>query len=66
MKEKHIVEKLLNVQKEIGKISKSATNPFYKSKYADLNSIMDVVKPLLSKHDLLITPTKIWVGNNLF
>ena len=34
----NIFNKLQNLQKEIGSVSKDATNPFYKSKYFDINS----------------------------
>ena len=38
-KETSINEKLFNLQQEIGTISKDAKNPFYKSKYFDINSL---------------------------
>lgn len=47
--------KLLEVQKEIPVIEKDAPNPFYKSKYATLDGILEVVKPILSKHGLVMT-----------
>ena len=47
-------EKLLAVQKEIGAISKDSTNPFYKSKYFDINSLLEQVKPVLNKHGLIL------------
>ena len=47
-------KKLLAVQKEIGKISKDSTNPFFKSKYFDINALLDAVKPVLSDHGLLL------------
>ena len=33
----NIFDKLFNLQNELGTISKDATNPFYKSKYFDIN-----------------------------
>lgn len=51
--------KLWRAKQEIGKINKSADNPFFKSKYADLNTILDVVEPILHKYDLiLLQPVK--------
>lgn len=47
--------KLLEVQKEIGAITKDSVNPFFKSKYFDINSLLAVVKPVLNKHGLVIT-----------
>lgn len=49
-----IYQKLLEVQKEIKGIKKDATNPFFKSKYFDINSLLAEVKPILNKHDLVL------------
>ena len=46
--------KLWKAKQEIGKINKSADNPFFKSKYADLNTILDVVEPILHKYNLIL------------
>jgi len=51
---KHINQKLFNLQQEIGAISKDANNPFYKSKYFDINSLIKQLNPLLLKHKLLL------------
>ena len=53
MKE-NIYKKLFNLQNELGAISKDAKNPFYKSKYFDINSLIGQLKPLLQKHNLLL------------
>lgn len=53
-KETSINEKLFNLQQEIGTISKDAKNPFYKSKYFDINSLINQLQPLLKKHRLLL------------
>lgn len=50
----NIYEKLFHLQQEIGSISKDAKNPFYKSKYFDINSLIGQLKPLLAKHKLLL------------
>ena len=52
--EKNIYNKLYQVQKEIGTISKDSKNPFYKSKYFDVNSLIKQVTPILDKHNLLL------------
>ena len=52
--EKNIYNKLHKVQQEIGTISKDSKNPFYKSKYFDINSLIKQVKPILDKHNLLL------------
>lgn len=47
-------KKLLAIQQEIGAIKKDATNPFYKSKYFDINSLLEQVKPILNKHGVIL------------
>jgi len=49
-----IYNKLYKLQLEIGIISKDVTNPFYKSKYFDINSLIGQLHPLLKKHGLLL------------
>ena len=51
---KNIYSKLYDLQNELGTISKDATNPFYKSKYFDINSLIGQLKPLLHKHKLVL------------
>jgi len=48
------MEKLFKLINEIGKISKDKTNPFYKSSYFDINTLMEHLKPLLEKHNLML------------
>jgi hypothetical protein len=49
-----IYEKLAAVKSEIGKLSKDSTNPFYKSKYFDINALLEHVEPRLDEHGLLL------------
>ena len=59
MKDLNFYEKLIKAKGEMGAIKKSATNPFFKSKYADLTTILEVVEPaLLANGLLLIQPIK--------
>ena len=51
---KTIYTRLFDAKKEIGKISKDSTNPFYKSKYFDINQLLEHVEPILQKHGLLL------------
>jgi hypothetical protein len=51
---KELLKALANVKKEVGKLSKTETNPFYKSKYFDINSLIEQVEPLLEKNGLLL------------
>jgi hypothetical protein len=52
---KELATALVKAQAEIGSASKDKDNPFFKSKYADLNSVMGVVKPAFAKHGLAFT-----------
>jgi hypothetical protein len=49
------MEKILKLQTEIGVLSKTETNPFFKSKYMDINGLLAQLLPLLSKHNLCVT-----------
>lgn len=50
-----LYSKLLAVQREMGAIKKDSTNPYFNSNYFDINSLLAQVKPILNKHDLLLT-----------
>ena len=54
MDKENIFNKLQNLQNEIGAVSKDATNPFYKSKYFDINSLIKQLQPLLKKNKLVL------------
>jgi hypothetical protein len=41
-------------KQELGKVPKDSTNPFFKSKYFDINGLLDVAEPILHKHGLFI------------
>ena len=47
-------EKLSAVKSEVGRISKDSSNPFFKSKYFDVNSLLLHVEPIIQKHELLL------------
>ena len=60
------MNKLLEFQKKVGAIKKDSINPYYKSKYADINSLLDVVKPLLNELGLVcVQPLGIVDGKNV-
>lgn len=48
-------KKLFKLRQQVGKISKDTNNPFYNSKYFDINSLLDHLQPLLDEHELLLT-----------
>lgn len=53
-----ISKAILEAQKEMGNAVKGASNPFFKSKYADLNSIREACLPALHKHGIsVLQPT---------
>ena len=52
---KALNEALVKFQKLCPKVVKNCENPYHKSKYADLEEIMDTVKPVLEQCGLLLT-----------
>ena len=46
---------LVAVQSEMPTLVKSANNPFFKSKYVDLATVMESILPILTKNGLAIT-----------
>lgn len=51
---KEISVALLKFHKEVGKILKTESNPFFKSKYASLATILDVVSKPLNDNGLIV------------
>lgn len=69
MKQSENIEKialaLVKAQSEMGTALKDSANPFFKSKYADINSIREACMPSLSKHGIvLLQPTVSIDGRN--
>ena len=52
--ETNFYEKLAAVKAEVGRISKDSSNPFFKSKYFDINSLLLHVEPIIQKNGLLL------------
>lgn len=48
-------EAIEKCRSDVGKIFKTAKNPFYKSSYAPLPDILDKIEEPLSKHGLSLT-----------
>lgn len=48
------MKRILEVQKQIGTLSKNAKNPFFKSQYLDLTTLIESVVPLLNEQGLLL------------
>ena len=51
---KELLTKLAKAKSEIGAISKDSKNPFFKSKYFDINQLLEHVEPILLKNGLLL------------
>jgi hypothetical protein len=51
---KQIAKALLNAQMEMGNAIKDSKNPFFKSNYADLNSIREACMPSLNKNGIVV------------
>lgn len=49
-----IAAALVQAQAEIGGAVKGSDNPFFKSKYADLNSVILEMKPIFAKHGMAV------------
>ena len=52
---RQLAKAMLQVQKELAPVTKDATNPYTRSKYATLNAIMEVCKPVLLSHGIWLT-----------
>ena len=48
------MKRILEVKKKIGTLSKNSKNPFYKSQYLDLHSLLENVEPLLQEQGLIL------------
>ena len=62
---KNIAKALAQFQAEVRNPANTETNPFFKSKYAPLNDILNLVRPLLSKHGLSILQSPSGDGQNV-
>lgn len=49
---KELANALCNFQGAVAKVKKTETNPFFKSKYADLSAILDVIREPLTENGL--------------
>lgn len=61
-----ISNKLLEFQKRVSAISKDSVNPFFKSKYFDVNTVIDTIKPILNEVGLVVSqPLRIHNDKNV-
>jgi hypothetical protein len=62
---KNLIKALIEAQSEMGNATKDSTNPFFKSKYADLNSVREACIPILNKHKVVVLqPIVVQDGKN--
>lgn len=50
-----LIEKIAKIKQDIGVMSKDTANPFFKSKYFDINQLLENIKPLEEKYRVSIT-----------
>lgn len=61
-----ILPKLALVKAKLQAVTKGANNPFFKSKYADLNTYLEAVEPLLEDNKMiLLQPISETTANNV-
>lgn len=63
---KQIATALVKAQSEMGNAVKGSNNPFFKSKYADLNSIREAVLPILNAHGISVIQPMINIDGRNF
>lgn len=51
---KTIYQKIAEIQDEVGNISKDGENPHFKNKYATYEKVLQVLNPILRKHNLVV------------
>jgi hypothetical protein len=62
---KAITTALLNAQKEMSNPIKGSANPFFKSKYADLNAVREATIPILNTYGIVVLqPLAVFEGKN--
>lgn len=63
---KQIAKALIEAQKEMGNAKKDSTNPFFKSKYADLNSVREACIPALNQHGIAVLQPTVHIDGKNF
>ena len=63
---KLIAKALIEAQKEMGNAKKDSTNPFFKSKYADLNSVREACIPALNAHGIAVLQPTVHIDGKNF
>ena len=61
----NLAKALSAFQSEVQNPKNTADNPFFKSKYAPLNDVLNLARPLLSKHGLSVLQSPAGDGTNI-
>src|SRR5665647_998226 len=61
----NLAKALASFQNEVQNPKNTADNPFFKSKYAPLNDVLNLVRPLLSKHGLSVLQSPSGNGSDI-
>ena len=61
-----IAAALVKAQSEMGNATKDSNNPFFRSKYADLNSVREACLPALHKHGICVLQPTIQIEGKNF
>lgn len=51
---KNLAQKLFNIQTKVGKLAREKDNPYFKSKYFDVNQVIEHLKPLLEEEEIIV------------
>jgi len=51
---KELALKINRVRKALGVLQKGSTNPFYNSKYIEINTLIENMEPILEKENLMV------------
>lgn len=63
---KNIAIAFIKAQNEMGIAVKDSTNPFYRNRYADLNSIREACIPALNKHGIAVLQPTVHIDGKNF
>lgn len=66
MEQKQIAKALIEAQKQMGTARKDSNNPFFKSKYADLNSVREACIPALNENGIVVLQPICQIDSNNF
>jgi len=61
-----IAQALVKAQSEMGNVKKGETNPFFKSKFADLNSVREVCIPVLNANGMSVLQPTVFIDGKKF